>query len=128
LIRSRGLIKASLVEDIKPNKSDGGHRPGTPAHEKLTGTIRKGRMLCLYTCRVKASALVDRSRRETASCCVRQKTGVDVWCPIVPELEAERRMRERRPVPPHGVQLQIHNGCGVCEGICGAAGSDIRVI
>jgi hypothetical protein len=48
--RSRGLITASLVEDIKPNRSDGGHKPWTPeqiraAHEQLTGVVRKGAIL-----------------------------------------------------------------------------------
>lgn len=52
--RARGLIKASLVEGIKPNKSDGGHKPWTPeqikaAHEQLTGVVRRGVLLYLYT-------------------------------------------------------------------------------
>src|SRR5262249_13883310 len=48
------IIDRSLCEGVKPYKSDGGHRPWTDeqikaAHEHLTGMVRRGVLLALYT-------------------------------------------------------------------------------
>jgi hypothetical protein len=99
-------ITQSLVEGVKGYKVTGGHKPWTDvqvaaAHAKLTGEVRKGVMLYLYTGQrgqdvVKLGpTYVDDGGFNLGQ----KKTGVDVWCPIVSELAAEMEDWERRPGP-----------------------------
>jgi integrase len=91
---------------VKAYPSTGGHKPWTPeqvraAHDKLSGVIRRGIMLYLYT----GQRGVDIVRIGFADVdengfSVRQKkTSREVWCPIVPELAAEIATWEKRPGP-----------------------------
>src|ERR1700733_1102623 len=99
-------ITQGLTEGVKPYKVDGGHKPWTDAQiaaarEKLTGEVRKGVMLYLYTGQrgqdvVKLGwTYVDDGGFDLGQ----TKTGVDVWCPIVSELSAEMASWEKRPGP-----------------------------
>jgi integrase len=99
-------ISQSLTEGVKPYKVTGGHKPWTDAqievaHAKLTGEVRKGVMLYLYTGQrgqdvVKLGpTYIDEGGFDLGQ----KKTGVDVWCPILPELSAEMSTWEKRPGP-----------------------------
>jgi integrase len=99
-------IQQSLTEGVKPYKVTGGHKPWTDAqiaaaHAKLTGEVRKGVMLYLYTGQrgqdvVKLGpTYIDDGGFDLGQ----KKTGVDVWCPILPELAAEMATWEKRPGP-----------------------------
>ena len=104
--RARDLIDSSLVEGVEKFALKGGHKPWTPeqitaAHTKLTGMVRRGVLLMLYT-----------GQRESDACRLgptfvedggfnlgQRKTGRMVWCPIVTELADEMAMWERVPGP-----------------------------
>jgi hypothetical protein len=99
-------ISQGLTEGVKAYKTTGGHKPWSEAqiaaaHAKLTGEVRKGVMLYLYTGQrgqdvVKLGpTYVDDGGFDLGQ----TKTGVDVWCPILPELSAEMATWERRPGP-----------------------------
>jgi hypothetical protein len=99
-------ITQGLTEGVKPYKTTGGHKPWSnaqiaAAHAKLTGEVRKGVMLYLYTGQrgqdvVKLGpTYVDDGGFDLGQ----TKTGVDVWCPIVSELAAEMETWEKRPGP-----------------------------
>ena len=53
-VQPDGLIDRSLCEGVRPYKLDGGHKPWSDeqikaAHEHLTGAVRRGVMLMLFT-------------------------------------------------------------------------------
>jgi len=99
-------LAASITEGVKPYKSKGGHKPWTDAqiaaaHEHLTGMVRRGVMLELYTGQRGSDAVrlgptfIDENGFDLSQI----KTGREVWCPILPELAAEIATWERRPGP-----------------------------
>lgn len=106
-------LPASMTEGVKPYKVTGGHKPWTDAqvaaaHEHLTGMVRRGVMLALYTGQRGSDVVrlgptfVDDGGFDLAQI----KTGRQVWCPILPELAKEMADWERKPGPymlqPHG--------------------------
>lgn len=104
--RVRDHIEHSLTEGVKPYAKDQGHKPWTPdqieaALTKLTGVIRRGVILYMYTGMRGSDAVrlgwtdVD----EGGFAKTTQKKKRDVWCPIVPELAAEMATWEKRPGP-----------------------------
>jgi integrase len=99
-------VDQSLTEGVKPYAKDSGHKPWTPeqiraAHDKLTGVIRRGVILYMYTGMRGSDAVrlgwthID----DDGFSLTTQKKKRDVWCPIVPELAAEMRTWEKRPGP-----------------------------
>jgi integrase len=99
-------ITQGLTEGVKPYKVTGGHRPWTDAqvavaHAKLSGEVRKGVMLYLYTGQRGQDVVrlgwtdIDEGGFNLGQ----KKTGVNVWCPIVSELAAELATWEKRPGP-----------------------------
>lgn len=104
--RRRDLIDQSLTEGVERYSVDSGHKPWTPkqieaAREKLTGMVRRGIMLYLYTGQRGSDVVrlgwtdID----EGGFSLKQRKTGRDVWCPIVPELQQEMSTWEKRPGP-----------------------------
>lgn len=106
-------LPASITAGVKPYKVTGGHKPWTDAqiaaaHDKLTGMVRRGVMLALYTGQRGSDVVrlgptfVDDGGFDLSQI----KTGRQVWCPILPELAVEMASWERRPGPymiqPHG--------------------------
>lgn len=110
--RARGRLPQSVTEGVKPYPKEGGHKPWTEAqiaaaHEKLEGMVRRGVMLMLYTGQ-RGSDVVRLGWTDIEDGGFRlrqQKTGKDVWCPILDELAAEMATWERRPGP---FLLQVH--------------------
>ncbi|MBM3654946.1 MAG: integrase [Alphaproteobacteria bacterium] len=104
--RVRDHIEHSLTEGVKPYAAGGGHKPWTPeqieaARTKLTGVIRRGVILYMYTgmrgsdaVRLGPTHIDDGGFNLTT-----QKRKRDVWCPILPELAAEMATWEKRPGP-----------------------------
>lgn len=109
--RKRDLIDSSIVEGVSPCDVSGkGHKPWTPAqiqaaHEKLAGMVRRGVMLALYTGQRGSDIVrlgwtdVDSGPEGDGFPLRQQKTGVEPWCPILPELAAEMATWEKRPGP-----------------------------
>jgi integrase len=103
---TQDLIDRSLVDGVKPYKLTGGHRPWTQeqiaaAEQHLTGVVRRAIMLYLYTGQ-RGSDIVKLGPThldEGGFSVKQQKTGREVWCPIVPELASEMSRWERRPGP-----------------------------
>jgi integrase len=105
--RKRGLISSNFAEGVdRYDVSDRGHKPWTAtqikcAHDCLTGDVRRGIMLALYT----GQRLSDVVRLgwtdvdENGFRLRQKKTKRDVWCPIVPELAAEMATWEKLPGP-----------------------------
>lgn len=104
--RARDFAPHSLTEGVKPYPKLGGHKPWTPeqvqcAHASLTGSVRRGVMLGLYTGQ-RGSDIVRLGWTDVdeGGFRIRQrKTSREVWCPIVPELAAEMASWEKRPGP-----------------------------
>jgi integrase len=103
--RGKDLIDQSLVEGVEPYKSEGGHRPWSPSQvsaiEQLTGMVRRGATLMLYTGQ-RGSDIVRLSPTDIEDNGFRlrqKKTNREVWIPIVPELAAEMSTWTRRPGP-----------------------------
>jgi integrase len=99
-------IMQGLTEGVKAYKVTGGHKPWTEAQiaiakAKLSGSVRKGVMLYLYTGQRGQDVVrlgptdIDDGGFDLGQ----KKTGVDVWCPIVSELAAEMATWEKRPGP-----------------------------
>jgi hypothetical protein len=96
----------SITDGVEPFETDGGHMPWTDeqiaaAHEHLTGAMRRGILLGLYTGQ-RGSDIVrmgwttlDRSGFRVKQ----KKTGVWVYCPVVDELAAEMATWEKAPGP-----------------------------
>lgn len=104
--RVRDHIAQSITEGVKPYSKDKGHRPWTAtqiqaAHDQLTGMIRRGVMLYIYTGQ-RGSDIVRLGWTdvdEGGFGLAQRKTGREVWCPIVPELASEMATWEKRPGP-----------------------------
>lgn len=104
--RVKDLTSQSFTEGVKAYKLAGGHRPWTDeqiavALAKLTGMVRRGFLLYLYTGQ-RGSDIVRLgwSDIDEGGFNLKQaKTGVEVWCPIVPELAAEMATWEKLPGP-----------------------------
>jgi len=104
--RPRKLLLQAITEGVKPFERPGGHKPWTPeqlraAHDRLTGVVRRGIMLYLYTGQRGSDIVrIGWTDIDDGGFSVRQrKTRRDVWCPIVPELAAEIATWENRPGP-----------------------------
>ncbi len=103
---ARGLIEQSMIEGVQLFERKGGHKPWTPAqidsaHKDLTGVVRRGILLYLYTGQ-RGSDIVRLGWTDVDEGGFRltqRKTGREVWCPIVPELANEMATWERRPGP-----------------------------
>lgn len=102
----RGLIEQNFADGVARNKSSTGHRPWTPAeiacaHESLTGMVRRGILLALYTGQRGSDVVrLGWTDVDEGGFRIRQrKTGREIWCPIVPELAAEMATWEKRPGP-----------------------------
>lgn len=104
--RTQDLIDKSMVEGVKAYKLTGGHKPWTAeqiaaGETRLTGVVRRGFMLYRYT-GMRGSDVVKLGPTdidEGGFNIKQQKTGRDVWCPIVPELAVEMSGWDRRPGP-----------------------------
>jgi integrase len=104
--RTQDLIDKSMVEGVKAYKLKGGHKPWTAdqiaaAEQRLTGVVRRGLMLYQYT-GMRGSDIVKLGPTDIDDGgfgIKQQKTGREVWCPIVPELAAEMAGWDRRPGP-----------------------------
>jgi integrase len=102
----REHFPASITAGVEPYAKEGGHKPWTDkqiaaAHEHLTGMVRRGIMLALYTGQ-RGSDIVRLGPTDVDDggfALRQQKTGREVWCPIVPELAAEMATWELRPGP-----------------------------
>jgi integrase len=101
----RGLPHG-FTEGVKRYKRETGHQPWTSeqirvAHAKLTGMVRRGIMLYLYTGQRGSDIVrlgptyVDENGFELRQ----RKTDRPIWCPIVPELAAEMATWDKRPGP-----------------------------
>ena len=105
--RGRGLVDQSFIEGVEGYDRNGkGHRPWSAgeiacAHQRLTGMVRRGVMLALYTGQRGSDVVrLGWTDIDDGGFQLRQrKTGRPVWCPIVPELAAEVATWEKRPGP-----------------------------
>jgi integrase len=104
--RPRNLLLQAITEGVKPFELPGGHKPWTPeqvfaAHDRLSGVVRQGIMLYLYTgqCGSDIVRLGFAHIDDDGFSVCQRKTGREVWCPIVPELAAEIATWEKRPGP-----------------------------
>lgn len=103
---ARGLIDQSITQGVQPYEKTGGHKPWTPeqlrvAKAKLTGMVRRGFMLYLYTGQ-RGSDVVNLGPTmvdEGGFSLIQKKTGREVWCPILPELAAEMAGWDKVPGP-----------------------------
>lgn len=103
---ARGHVPASFTEGVEPFDAQGGHKPWTDtqiaaAHKRLSGMVRRGVMLALYTGQ-RGSDVVRLGWTDFDEGGLRltqQKTKREVWCPVVPELAAEMADWEKRPGP-----------------------------
>jgi integrase len=95
---------------VKAYKLTGGHKPWTTvqiaaAKRDLTGVVRRGIMLYLYTGQRGSDVVrlgptyLDDGGFDLSFDRAQQKTRVEVWCPILPELAAEMENWSRRPGP-----------------------------
>jgi integrase len=104
--RPRQLLLQGVTEGVKAFATKGGHKPWTPeqlraAHDRLTGVVRRGIMLYLYTGQ-RGSDIVRLGFADIddGGFSVRQrKTGREMWCPVLPELAAEIATWEKQPGP-----------------------------
>jgi len=100
------FLHQRLTEGIEYNAALGGHKPWTPAqieaaHKKLTGMVRRGIILGLYTGQ-RGSDLVRMGWAdvdEGGFSLKQRKTGRDIWCPILSELAKEMATWEKAPGP-----------------------------
>lgn len=104
--RVREHLDQSLTDGVKPYEADDGHKPWTPeqircAHERLTGAVRRGVLLALYTGQRGSDVVrLGWTDIEDDGFDLRQrKNGRQVYCPIVDELAAEMAGWEKRPGP-----------------------------
>lgn len=100
-------ISQSFIEGVKAfDLSDRGHKPWTPEqiaviHALPDSMMRRGLFLYLYTGQRGSDVVrlgwtdID----EGGFALAQQKTGREVWIPIVPELAAEMATWEKRPGP-----------------------------
>ena len=104
--RVKDLTTQSFTEGIKAYKATGGHRPWSDeqiaiASAKLDGVVRRGFLLYLYTGQRGSDVVrLGWTDIDEGGFNLKQaKTGVEVWCPIVPELAAEMASWTRAPGP-----------------------------
>jgi integrase len=108
--RARDHIDASFTEGVEPFKVTGGHKPWTPeqieaAKTKLSGVVRKGVLLYLYTGMRGSDVVrlswtdVDKYESREGFSLTTLKKKRDVWCPIVSELADEMARWKKRPGP-----------------------------
>lgn len=107
--RAKGLLDFPLTDGVEAYQMDGGHKPWTDeqikvAHEHLTGDVRKGVMLLLYTGQrgsdmVRLGPTMIDDGGFDLGWRGQQKTGTRPWCPIFPELNKEMDTWEKRPGP-----------------------------
>lgn len=103
---TRDHFPASITEGVEPFDREGGHKPWTDAqiraaHERLTGMVRRGVMLALYTGQ-RGSDVVRlgwTDLDEGGFRIVQRKTKREIWCPVVDELASEMAAWEKRPGP-----------------------------
>lgn len=102
----RDHIDIHLTKGVKPYAKDNGHKPWTPAQieaakTKLKGMIRRGVIFYMFTGMRGSDAvrMCWTDLDEGGLSYQAQKTGRDVFCPIVPELEEEMATWERREGP-----------------------------
>lgn len=102
----RELLSRDPTQGVVRFESGEGHRPWTPAQlacadRVFTGALRRGYMLARYTGqRVSDVVRLGPTDVDDGGLSLRQKkTGVQPWCPIVPELEDEMAGWDRRPGP-----------------------------
>jgi integrase len=103
------FIDSSICEGVKPFKLNGGHRPWTDeqikvAHEHLTGMIRRGVLLQLFTGQrgsdvVRLGPTMIDDGGFDLGWRGQIKTGERPWCPILPELAREMETWEKRAGP-----------------------------
>jgi len=103
------LIDVSLTDGVTGYDTGGGFLPWTAAqvaaaHDKLTGMIRRGVLLELYTGQrgsdmVRLGPTMIDDGGFDLGWKGQQKTGQRPWVPILPELAAEIATWERRPGP-----------------------------
>lgn len=102
----RDLLDIHLTAGVDRYKRDTGHKPWSDAQieeakKQLTGMIRRGVMLYIYTGQ-RGSDIVKLGWNdidEGGFSLKQQKTGREIWCPIVPELAAEMRKWKKEPGP-----------------------------
>jgi hypothetical protein len=102
----RDHIEINLTKGVTPYPKENGHKPWSPAQieaakTKLTGMMRRGVMLYMYT-GMRGSDAVRMGPNfldEGGLSYVSQKTSREVYCPIVPELELEMATWEVRQGP-----------------------------
>lgn len=107
------LLTNPLTTSVERYKSNTGHKPWTDeqiasASKQLKGTIRRGVMLYIYTGQ-RGSDIVRLGWSdidEGGFALKQQKTGREVWCPIVPELASEMRTWKKAP----GAFIKQSNG------------------
>ena len=100
-------ISQSFIEGVRAfDLSDRGHKPWTPEqiaviHALPDSMMRRGLFLYLYTGQRGSDVVrLGLSDFDDGGFAIRQqKTGREVWCPIVPELAAEMAKWEKRPGP-----------------------------
>jgi integrase len=103
---TRDHLAASITAGVQPFAKEGGHRPWSEpqisaADLYLTGSVRRGVMLALYTGQRGSDVVrlgwtdVD----EGGFRLVQRKTKREVWCPILPELASEMATWEKQPGP-----------------------------
>ena len=96
--KKREYVNSDLTEGLRARKSDGGHKPWTTkqvaaAKAKLTGAIRRGVVLYLYTGMRGSDAvrLGPEHLDDGGFSLITQKKKRPVYCPILPELEEEMK-------------------------------------
>jgi integrase len=104
--RQRRLLKRSIVEDVRTFPIRGGHKPWTTtqievAKAKLTGSVRQGFIIYLNTGMrgVDVVRLGPTHVDDGGFDLTQKKTGLPIWVPILPDLEAEMATWEKRPGP-----------------------------
>jgi integrase len=104
--RAYDHVSQSFVEGVRPFELTGGHKPWSEAQvdaalTRLPGMVRRGIVLMIYTGQ-RGSDVVRLGPThidEGGFSLAQQKTGTEVWIPIVPELTAEMAGWEKRPGP-----------------------------
>ena len=107
--RAKGLLDYPLTDGVEAYQIEGGHRPWTDeqiacAHEHLTGMVRRGVMLLLYTGQRGSDmvrlgpTMIDEGGFDLGWR-GQQKTGTRPWCPIFPELAKEMESWDKTPGP-----------------------------
>jgi integrase len=107
--RAKGLLDFPLTDGVEAYQIEGGHRPWSDeqiacAHEHLTGMVRRGVMLLLYTGQrgsdmVRLGPTMIDDGGFDLGWRGQMKTGTRPWCPIFPELAKEMESWDKTPGP-----------------------------